>query len=277
MKAEHRKELHTNLLADQMGRFLQGVKSGPRSRSLVVWVFVILAVGMFAVWQYYASATYAQRSGLWVQIDGALHDAPEQMAETLHEIATQNKGTIPARVARFGRARLLLQEGLEALVSDRREQAILKIRTAQELYEQLARETVQTPLLQQEAMMGVAKAEEALIGLPRSTNGEEASATSIHSLERALELYHQLADKHPDSYLGKAAAEHARQLEQNREAVKVLYTELSALAGPKLRPEAKTDTKPELPPPPKLESQTDTKLEPPPETKPAPPPEKPTP
>ena len=54
----------TNLLADRMGRFLQGVKSGPRSQTLG-WVFAILAVGLFVVWQVVQSATLSQRSSLW--------------------------------------------------------------------------------------------------------------------------------------------------------------------------------------------------------------------
>src|SRR5438270_731981 len=54
MKAAHRKVLETNALADRMGRLLDNVKSGPKSASVVAWIFVILALVLFAAWQYYS-------------------------------------------------------------------------------------------------------------------------------------------------------------------------------------------------------------------------------
>jgi hypothetical protein len=237
MKAEHRKELHTNLLADRMGRILQGVKSGPKNHSLLVWVFAILAVGAFAIWQYLASASYTQRSSLWMEIDHALYEPPETMANSLKELAREHKGTLPARVARFERARLLLQDGLENFVSEKRPEALKKIQEAHDLYAQLANESRNAPLLDQEAMMGVAKAEEALIGTDKPSAEGSTENAATFTLEQAIERYRQLADKYPSSYLGKSAAEHTKELEANREAVVTLYKELNNLAAPKAKPE----------------------------------------
>ncbi len=240
MKAEHRKELHTNLLADRMGRFLQGMKSGPKNKSLLIWVFALLAVGMFVIWQYVASATLTQRSSLWVQLDSALYDPPEIMLETMESLAKEHQGTLPARVARFQRARLLLQEGLETFASEKRAQAITKIQEAHKLYGQLARECTAAPLLDQEAMMGMAKAEEALIGLNKPSADTTAEEASTYTLDQARARYQQLAAKYPESYLGKAAAERAKDLEDNREAVLALYKELNdqvLLAAPKTKTE----------------------------------------
>lgn len=244
MKAEHRKELHTNLLADRMGRFLQGMKSGPKTKSMLGWVFAILAVGIFAVWQLVSSATSAQRSSLWVQIDSALYDPPETMADSLEAIAQANKGTLPARAARFQTARLLLQQGLETFASDRRAEAIRKIQRARDLYAQLARECLDAPLLDQEALMSVAKAEEALIGLPKPSVENASEDAATYTFEEAVERYRQLANKYPESQLGKAAAAHVKELEANRESVVALYRELdkmskelNSLAAPKAKPE----------------------------------------
>ena len=44
MKAEHRKELQTNALADRMGRFFQRMKARPRKKSVFLWFVVILVV-----------------------------------------------------------------------------------------------------------------------------------------------------------------------------------------------------------------------------------------
>src|SRR5438128_2541081 len=47
MKAEHRKELETNILADKMGKFITGAKTGPSRgsvRYLVIAAVVVLAI-----------------------------------------------------------------------------------------------------------------------------------------------------------------------------------------------------------------------------------------
>src|SRR5262245_11523613 len=54
MKAQHRRELHTNLLADRMGRLVRNVQSAPKSTSIILWSFVVLAAGTFIIWEYAA-------------------------------------------------------------------------------------------------------------------------------------------------------------------------------------------------------------------------------
>jgi hypothetical protein len=50
MKAEERKELETNVLADRVGKIVERVKGGP-SRRAVVWVLLIAVVGVgFFLW-----------------------------------------------------------------------------------------------------------------------------------------------------------------------------------------------------------------------------------
>ncbi len=236
MKREHRKELHTNVLADRMGRLLQGMKSAPQSSSLI-WVFLLLTLLTHASWQFYASTTRSNRSGLWVQLDEATRD-PEDASLRLAAFANKNQGSIPGRTARFELARIRLQEGQENLTSFHRSAAVNSIIDARKLYEKLATECPDSPLLAQEALMGVAKAEESLVGI---MDPDKEPPESYGSLERALEFYHRLASKYPNSVLGQAAAKRADELEEEQTLAKVqaFYDELNKLAGPVKKTETK--------------------------------------
>src|SRR5262245_62095660 len=98
MKAEHRKELHTNLLADRMGKLLQSVKAGPTSNSWVIWLGLGLVVLTVFVWRVYSSRSLESRSDLWVKIDEALHDETGMQAK-LGDLAAANKRSTAGRVA----------------------------------------------------------------------------------------------------------------------------------------------------------------------------------
>lgn len=275
MKAEHRKELHTNLLADRMGKMLQSIRSGPTKTSTLVWVFVLLGLGMYAFWKYYANAKASERSSLWVTVDkaGAVANRAE-MLNQLGKIAGEGRGTIPGRVAEFQLARAELAEGIQSLASAQRKEAIEKVLKARQIYEQLARQCPDAPHLAQEALMSAAKAEESLIGVPNPNRDGE----SYGSLERALAYYQTLANDYPGSFQGLAAAERIKQLGASRsgdEGVDKFYAELNKLVSakpvpesllgplpapaPPLKPEAEAD--PVGPPLPKLEAKPDTKPE----------------
>ena len=75
MKAEHRKELQTNTLADHIGRWIQGLRQGmkatPTPSTLVVMIFVFLALVVFVGWRYYSSSEQRKRSHLWLELDEA--------------------------------------------------------------------------------------------------------------------------------------------------------------------------------------------------------------
>ncbi len=236
MKREHRKELHTNVLADRMGRLLQGMKAAPQS-SVLIWVFLLLTLLTIASWQYYASSTRSNRSGLWVQLDKATRD-PDVASHELAVFANKNHGSIAGRTARFELARIRFQDGQENLTSFRRTDAVQSIVEARKAYEQLATECPDAPLLAQEALMGVAKAEESLIGI---MNPDKEPPESYGSLERAREYYHRVASQYHDTVLGRKADERAKELEgdENSAKVQAFYDELNKLAGPVKKPEPK--------------------------------------
>jgi hypothetical protein len=242
MKAQHRHELKTNALADRMGGLLQSMKSAPKTTSVLVWVFIILALGTYAVWQYQASAAQSQRSELWTQVDQGTHE-PEGGTRSLEELGKNHSGSIAGRAANFTLARLNFQEGQEGLDSFRRTEAVQKLVQAREMYQKLSKQCADAPALAQEALMGLAKAEESLVGIavPKSDEDKTEEPTYYGSLDKALEYYRQLADKYPDSPLGKAAAKRVEDLEkpETREQIEKVYTEINRLAPPVRKSDSK--------------------------------------
>jgi hypothetical protein len=188
MKAAHRKELQTNVLADRMGRLLDNVKSGPKSASVVAWIFVILALIVFGTWSYYGRVSPEDDSTRWVLLREMTNIPDSQrMRESMEKLLEKDPGTVQTRVARFQLARLCLREGQDSFASFDRPRAIDDLRAARTHYEALIRETSDNPMLHQEALLGAATAEEALAGVPA-----EPADAAPGSLDRALEYYLRL-------------------------------------------------------------------------------------
>jgi hypothetical protein len=196
MKAEHRKELQTNVLADHMGRFLKSMRSGPQSTSIGVWVILALVVGIVVAWQYFRSRTPPP----WTELYSVNELSGNALDKKVDDITKKNHGTPLARVARFEKARDLLRRGQEELCAQPTVARDL-LEKASALYEQLALETTSEPPLAQEALMGVAQAEE--------TRGD---------LKRAREFYGKLAEAYPKSVLGELAKKNADELDEEFEA-----------------------------------------------------------
>lgn len=227
MKAEHRKELHTNALADRLGHLYQGVKSGPKANSAGSWIIGILTLVTLGAW-FFAGGTHESRSSLWVKLD--TDNTPGEL-----DFITKNNpdilGTIPGRTIRFQRARLLLQQGLENLVSpNHHRSAVQSLVEARSLYGDLAPvclpDNGQDAILAQEAMLGAAKAEEALAGVPQLDNPSEGRG----SLDEAVKLYRKLAEKYPNSFAGEAATKRLEVLEDvnKRQDVDAFYATMRA-------------------------------------------------
>jgi hypothetical protein len=238
MKAEHRHQLQTNALADRMGRLLQGMKSAPKSTSTLVWVFALLVLATFAVWQYAVSSTGRERSALWTSVDEATRN-PTAGSEALRNISNENPGSIAGRAARFQLARWNLQQGLERIVGDPA-LALPRFLDARKLYSELIPDCVDTPALTQEAMMGKATAEESLAGIAKSAPAEQPPGTENSEpageqnyLEQALQDYRALANMYPESILGKQAAKRADELETSRSKIEQFYAEANNTAAPK--------------------------------------------
>ena len=160
MKAEHRKELQTNVLADKLGRVLQNMRAGPSRGTVVLLTVAVLAVVLGLVWYYFWKSKEESTSRLWLRWDGITTEQELQSFADDKDI----QGTPQARLARFQLARRKLVEGTRTLGSAfDREPSIKSIREASKLYEELADQVTDNPLMQQEALLGAAKAQECLI------------------------------------------------------------------------------------------------------------------
>jgi hypothetical protein len=221
MKAAHRKELQTNVLADRMGKLYESVKAGPKRGSLLVWVLVLLVLVVIVGWRYYSSVSHTDASARWLELREATND-PLGIADNLQTFADKEKGTVQARIARYQLARISLREGQENFASEKRGKALTSLRTARDLYEQLARETTGQPTLYQEALMGSAKTEEALALVPGEDGG-----TPQGSLDRAKDYYLKVVQYGLKQLGQNVPAERAVETMQNlvREQIKELGQE----------------------------------------------------
>jgi hypothetical protein len=220
MKAEHRKELQTNFLADRMGRLLQGVRSGPQSKSsAAIWVLTSLTLGTLLLW--YVVGARSNHSPLWVKFE---EDSLRGDTASLFQLAKDNPGTLPARAAWFQRARLLLEGGLASLYSSQHGDAIRSVTESRDQFEKLAKECIDDPALASQALLGAAKAEEALVGIPQGDDPEQ----SVGNFDNVLKYYQELTEKYPHTFAGKIAQERLNSLdnEKNRADMEKFYKEM---------------------------------------------------
>jgi tetratricopeptide (TPR) repeat protein len=195
MKADHRKELKSNVLSEYLEKFYESLKAGPQSKSTTAWVLLAVAVGVVAAWFYFRHTAPLP----WTD----LQNTDDTKLQTLAE---KYRGTPLARVARFQQARDLLARGQLALAAEPK-RAVEDLDRASSLYQDLAIDCNDDPILRDEALLGVATAEEAR-----------------GNLEQAKEYYEKLAKAAPKSDWGKMADDRAKDL----------ANELQAGSGPEI-------------------------------------------
>jgi hypothetical protein len=193
MKAEHRKELVTNTLATRLGEAVQTMKEGPSRGTLFVLVAIGLIVILVLVWRYLASSAEEADSARWFKWDSLT--TPEQLKAFVED--KEAEGHPQGRLARVEEARRNLYEGLRQLGNaGTRPKAVEGITRAAELYDKLADECGDKPLLHQQVLLGAAKAHE-----------------SLGDAEQAHKYYQQLKERYGDTVLGRDAAEQIQRLE----------------------------------------------------------------
>jgi hypothetical protein len=215
MKAEHRKELATNTLADKLGHVIQSFKEGPSRNATIYGTVVVVALLLVVIYRWVSTNATANDSGRWVRWDQLL------TRDELEKFADENRDTEQGRLARFEMARLDLQDGLRDLGSQlTKSEALKRLRRAAENYGTLADESGNTALLSQEALQNAAKARE-----------------SLGEYDQAKVLYGRLARDFPQSLKGKEAAEQVKLLEKpgpGLEELKQLAKDEPAPATPPL-------------------------------------------
>src|SRR5262245_27799992 len=71
MKAEHRKELETNALAEGMGRMIRGMRERPQRRGVVIWAGVIVVLLGLGIWWWYDRIQRDIYAEGWAKLDVA--------------------------------------------------------------------------------------------------------------------------------------------------------------------------------------------------------------
>jgi tetratricopeptide (TPR) repeat protein len=190
MKAEERKALEHNDLADQLNRAYETLKQGP-SRGTVWFVgitaAVLLVAGLFYMFYRSSEASASQR---WLKLDDVVFTQQLEIVEKESDL----KDTPQGRLLRFKDARVKLTQGFQDLANDTT-RAVKRIEDAKDEYEKLIKSAGRVPLLHQEALSGAAKANEAL--------GE---------IDAAIEHYKTLVGEYKDSALGIDAAKQLARL-----------------------------------------------------------------
>jgi tetratricopeptide (TPR) repeat protein len=208
MKADHRKELQTNLLADRLSRAAHSLTQAPSRSTMIYLGLAALAVVLILTWRYFSASSEASSSERWRKLDEVIFGA--QLDEFVQDKDVQ--GTRQGLVARFKEARRLLQDGLRDL-GTRKADARQNVEKGTQAYEALLKESLPVPLLQQEALWGAAKGYEAL-----------------GDLDKAKQYYERLVKEHGNSALGRDADKALARLndEDNRRDLEDLAKEFGA-------------------------------------------------
>jgi hypothetical protein len=186
MKAEERKELETNILADKLGRMVKGAKRGPSRRGIFVFIVVVVAmVAGFIFLQMRRSETQAN-AARWKNF---LIGIPQFV-----------KGSEQDKLVRMRLAhQLMWQEGVnKLLVPNQMKTAMEAIKDAQSKYTEAARVFSEDPLLGGEANFH--------LGIIHELLCIEDPANTDANFKEAVKYYHKAAKAwKPDSPLGKMA------------------------------------------------------------------------
>ncbi len=210
MKAEHRKELETNVLADRMGRFVQRMKTRPKRR-VMFYVIVGLAVliGLY-IFIRVRNAAAQERSEHWVMLE-------DGFKPYIDLLATDDPDTNPGKAARFQRAWMFTwSQGLQLLAIEP-DRALVNLQLVEGLYLGLAKQVAGDPIWEPEALYSLAVIAE--------TKAVRQKDRSEH-LDQARDLYRQLAKKYKDSAHGKMAEKRAELLDKNRQQIVSFYDDL---------------------------------------------------
>jgi len=243
MKAEHRKQLETNTLADNLGKLLQGVHHGISRNVWVVLGILVVIILLFVAWRGFSASSQRSNAALWFRWDQI--DDPDEVDKAIVEMssddkdrlrnelelqrlreqlelqrleafAKQNAGTTQSRIARFQVARLALFEGLRDLGRiSVREQALKNLEKAAETYEKLIRDSRDLPILHQEALLNCGKANE-----------------SLGKLDEARKYYQQLQTSYPKSKIRDVAELELIRLKGDATTAEVLAQKLTAVDKP---------------------------------------------
>ena len=216
MKAEQRKELETNTLADRMGQVVQKVKAGTRKTVLIYAVVAVaVLVGAWAAYKWHANERI-EESWKWVMF----HDGARGNIDGLKKM----DGEV-AKGARFQAAWFAYWEtGVKLLAAEPRG-ALQSLNEAKKMYGELAELCKDDPIFEPQALLGRAVVTETLAVQDRA------------NLKEAERLYDALITTkegtYKDSAEGRFAQERLKLIKEGKDggSLAVRYQELETLLG----------------------------------------------
>jgi hypothetical protein len=204
MKAEQRKVLETNTLADKVGQAMQRVKGSSR-RSAVIYflVGVALLVALYFGYRWYVLSK-EEISLQWLKLDDASADHLGQL---------QKLETPAGRAARFQIAWIFYWEEGVRMIGINPPGAMKAIGQAGNLYKDLAKECADADdkIFEPQALLGVAVVE------------ETRAVQDLSFLGKAKDSYKAVVEKYPESAEGKFSQ---KRLEQMNDKTKLKEMEL---------------------------------------------------
>jgi hypothetical protein len=229
MKAEEENKLEKNDLAESLKSIAEKAKAAKLSN--VRFAVLLLVLGaVFGAWWYLRGSGRKSESQTWRQFESlAGADQYEKFAEAY-------VNTLPGRAAQLQQARLLLAQGILQLTSpaidaDGRKKTIEMVEKARELFDKLAGEFKDDLTLRAHALEGAAKAELALVGIPKSDGNLTDERGSV---KKAAEYHREFAKVVGEATpLGEAAMKKAKELEDKEAEIKSLGASLNNQFSPK--------------------------------------------
>ena len=222
MKAEERKELEANALLLRLSHWKEKLKG--RS-GYIFGGAIVLMIAVFITISIWRSNNDAARSARILELMSA--DSEKQLDEII--ASAKHLGKPTASWAKLQKARLVLhRDGLEKIGTSNRTQrdaAFAKIEEGRKLYLEVAGELKDTPLLQQEAYLNCAVAEEALLGTPKEGKNDEFRG----NFDTMIKYYRQAAEISPASDASKGYAATADKKKNQQVEIEKFYKDLNQL------------------------------------------------
>ncbi len=166
MSAEQ-KEIEQNALATSLNGAWANFKQGKLISYKLMALLLVIIVGI-GLWWYIAAESRKSVSKQWLGFDEA------NTVEKLQAIATNDAKAPVGRIAEIVVARSLLgPEGIDqinAATPEKRQKAVDSIEKAREEFGKLLPKFEKDPLFKAECLLGLAKAEAALVGVPTKPN-----------------------------------------------------------------------------------------------------------
>jgi hypothetical protein len=208
MKAEHRKELETNALADRVGRAVQGMKQAPQKRT-VLWLVLIGIVVVVAVLFYRRAQLRRDENSMeWLEF-------AEGSSSSIQQLLKQGRESNPSKAVEYELRYMQLRETLRTLATNPK-QALAALDDLEKGYQELATTCKDDKVLLPEALYSQAVIEETRI------------IRDDDKWKAALAAYKDVAVNHKESAFGKLARQRVELLENKdkRDELLNIYRDL---------------------------------------------------